>query len=117
MLPPILFVGGKGGVGKSTMSSALACLLARDSKTLLVSTDPAHSLSDIFEVAPSSQTQQVHDNLFVREIDPLAEVKAYAAQVAKDAKQFISAASYSLLESYYDNVAQSGVAQESALFD
>ena len=116
-IPPIVFVGGKGGVGKSTLSSALACLLADDSKTLLVSTDPAHNLSDIFEMTPSSQTQQIRDNLFVREIDPIAEVKAYTAQVAEDAKRFISAASYSLLESYYDNVAQSGVAQESALFD
>lgn len=116
-LPPILFIGGKGGVGKSTISSALACLLAQSHKTLLVSTDPAHNLSDIFEIAPSSQTQQIHANLFLREIDSIAEVRAYTEQVAKDAKQFISAASYSLLESYYDNVAQSGVAQESALFD
>lgn len=116
-IPPILFVGGKGGVGKSTLSSALACLLAKTRKTLLVSTDPAHNLSDIFEIMPSSQTQQISNTLFLREIDPLAEVKAYTAQVAKDAKQFISASSYSLLESYYENVASSGVAQESALFD
>lgn len=40
-------IGGKGGVGKTTMSSALALHMATQAvPTLLVSTDPAHSLSD-----------------------------------------------------------------------
>ena len=46
----LLFFGGKGGVGKTTMASAFAVLSAqRGDRTLLVSTDPAHSTSDIFE--------------------------------------------------------------------
>ncbi|WP_282444576.1 ArsA-related P-loop ATPase [Idiomarina aminovorans] len=41
----VLLIGGKGGVGKTTVSSALAVLAARNGKkVLLVSTDPAHSL-------------------------------------------------------------------------
>ena len=48
-LPKILFIGGKGGVGKSTISSAIALHLSKQNKkTLLISTDPAHNLSDIF---------------------------------------------------------------------
>ena len=44
-------VGGKGGVGKTTISAALAIHFARSGqKTLLISSDPAPSLSDIFEV-------------------------------------------------------------------
>jgi len=46
--------GGKGGVGKTTMASAAALHLARehpDRKILLFSTDPAHSLSDVFEMS------------------------------------------------------------------
>ena len=46
----ILFFGGKGGVGKTTCASAMALAASRAGKrVLLVSTDPAHSTSDIFE--------------------------------------------------------------------
>jgi arsenite-transporting ATPase len=56
-----IFVGGKGGVGKTTTSSALATLVAarRTGKVLLVSTDPAHSLSDAFKIQFSSEPQVV----------------------------------------------------------
>jgi len=42
----LILFGGKGGVGKTTCASSTACYLAENLKTLLVSTDPAHSLSD-----------------------------------------------------------------------
>jgi arsenite/tail-anchored protein-transporting ATPase len=46
----VLFFGGKGGVGKTTSASAIAVAASRAGKrVLLVSTDPAHSTSDIFE--------------------------------------------------------------------
>ncbi len=47
----LIMVGGKGGVGKTTISAALAVHFAqRGQKTLLISSDPTPSLSDIFEM-------------------------------------------------------------------
>lgn len=68
-----IFVGGKGGVGKTTSSSAIATLLAQhcNKRILLVSTDPAHSLSDAFRCEFSNEpTSPGVDNLHVMEVDP-----------------------------------------------
>ncbi len=48
----VIFVGGKGGVGKTTVAAAIALSIARahpDAAVLLLSTDPAHSVKDVFK--------------------------------------------------------------------
>ena len=67
----IVLFGGKGGVGKTTSASATALYLARRYKTLLISTDPAHSLSDSFERSIGGRITEVQDvkRLSVLEID------------------------------------------------
>jgi arsenite/tail-anchored protein-transporting ATPase len=54
-----VFFGGKGGVGKTTCAAAAAVAAARSSRVLVVSTDPAHSLSDVLAVRLGSRPRSV----------------------------------------------------------
>lgn len=66
----VLFTG-KGGVGKTTVACATALRVAAEGrKTLLMSTDPAHSLADAFGIELSSEPQEIAANLWAEQIDP-----------------------------------------------
>ncbi|MDI6903661.1 MAG: ArsA family ATPase [Methanocellales archaeon] len=65
----LIFFGGKGGVGKTTCAAATALKTAEQGrKTLIMSINPAHSLSDIFESEIGSEITQINDNLWGLEI-------------------------------------------------
>ncbi len=73
----ILF-GGKGGVGKTTAAAATALKLANDGNlTLIVSTDPAHSLSDSFEKKIGPEEKKIFENLWAIEINPEKEMEKF----------------------------------------
>ncbi|KZX16488.1 arsenical pump-driving ATPase [Methanobrevibacter cuticularis] len=77
-----VFVGGKGGVGKTSVSSATAIWMANQGKkTLIVSTDPAHSLSDSLEAPVSNSPTLIMSNLYAVEIDPEIAMKQQQAQL------------------------------------
>ena len=73
-----IFFSGKGGVGKTTMAATTALYQSQNgNRTLLVSTDPAGNLGDIFESEVGIETIQVTPNLFLAQMDSDAITDAY----------------------------------------
>ncbi len=69
----VLLFTGKGGVGKTTASAATAAAAAaRGSKTLVLSTDPAHSLADALGVALGATPTEVDTGLYAMQVDAQA---------------------------------------------
>ncbi|WP_372698740.1 ArsA family ATPase [Arthrobacter sp. JSM 101049] len=90
----VLFVGGKGGVGKTSVASALALARARDNgRVLLVSTDPAHNLGHLWDVALSDAATRVFaaPEGFVDavEIDPVSTIERHFAAVGATMRKLL----------------------------
>lgn len=80
----VIFIGGKGGVGKTTSAAALALRFAQAGrKTLVVSTDPAHSLGDAFAEPLAHHKKSVADCLDAVELDPHTVIAQHFKQVER----------------------------------
>ncbi len=114
------FFGGKGGVGKTTVSSAYGLKCARDGlRTLVVSTDPAHSTSDVFDQQFDDTPSAVdgRENLFAMEIDPEEEVEAHLQRLREQLGQQLSPAMVNEVSMQLEMSHQTPGAYEAALFD
>ncbi len=78
----VILVTGKGGVGKTTVAAATA-LKAADLgyRTLVMSTDPAHSLADAYDLPLGDQPQAVSENLQAQQIDSQLRLEKYWGEV------------------------------------
>lgn len=118
LLRPVTFVGGKGGVGKTTIAAALAVASADSGEgTLLVSTDPAHSTSDVLGTQLGPEPTAVADGLDALEIDPRREADAYIAAVKERIREVASPRMLKEVEREVDVARVSPGAEEAALFD
>ncbi len=74
----IILFTGKGGVGKTTIAAATALKAAREGKkTLVISTDPAHSLSDALDIPLTPEPTEIAPNLFAQEFDVYYSMEKY----------------------------------------
>ena len=74
----IILYTGKGGVGKTTVSAATAlAVAAKGLRTLVISTDTAHSLSDALEIPIGREVRRVATNLWGQEVDALYQLEKY----------------------------------------
>ncbi|HIP17605.1 MAG TPA: arsenic-transporting ATPase [Methanothermococcus okinawensis] len=113
-----IMFGGKGGVGKTTMSAATGLYCAEQGlKTVVVSTDPAHSLRDSFEQEFGHEPTKVNgvDNLYVVEIDPQKAMEEYREKLKSqiDENPMLGG----MLEEQLEMASLSPGTDESAAFD
>lgn len=74
----IILFTGKGGVGKTTLSAATGAYLSELSKkVLVVSVDPAHSLSDVLEEDVGPEPKKIFNNFYAQEIDVYYSIEKF----------------------------------------
>jgi arsenite-transporting ATPase len=115
-----VFFGGKGGVGKTTVSSAYAHKCARaGQEVLLVSTDPAHSTADVFDQAFDDDPSAVegYDSLSAMEIDPEEAVDEHLMGIKRSLGDQVSPAIVNEIDRQIELAHRTPGAHESALFD
>lgn len=88
----IVLYSGKGGVGKTTIAAASGVNAAQQGKeTLVVSTDPAHSLADSVGTSVGGEPTEVREHLWAVEIDPQQGIDRYRSLFEQLASEFASA--------------------------
>jgi arsenite-transporting ATPase len=115
-----VFFGGKGGVGKTTVSSAYAhkCATAGQ-EVLLVSTDPAHSTADVFDQPFDDEPRPVqgYDSLSAMEIDPAEAVDEHLMEIRRALGDQVSPAIVNEIDRQIELAHRTPGAHEAALFD
>ncbi|MDO4904821.1 MAG: ArsA family ATPase [Lautropia sp.] len=115
---PLIFVGGKGGVGKTTHAASLACrLAAQRHRTLLISTDPAHSLGDVLDTPLSDVARLLNPFLSVLELDPGNMVEQHFTQVEQIIAGYARPEMMSKLRTFLQAARSSPGAEEAAMLE
>lgn len=114
----VLFIIGKGGVGKTTTSASIALGLAeRGYKTLIVSLDPAHNLGDVLMVKLDDKPKKITENLYASELDMEKLIKAYLKHLEKNLKNMYRYLTVINLEKYFEVLSYSPGIEEYATLE
>lgn len=106
----IIIFTGKGGVGKTSTAAAHAVKAAGEGKrTLIISTDMAHNLADIFQAEIENEPVEVLKNLWALEIDPNHEMERYYGTISEAFKKMITFTNDKDADSFEDIIAFPGM--------
>jgi arsenite/tail-anchored protein-transporting ATPase len=115
---PLVFIGGKGGVGKTTVATALAgAFAAAGLRTLLVSTDPAHSTGDLLSARLGDEPTRISERLDAVEIDAERVARAYVDDVRRDLHGIVAQEVRPAIDRHLELAASGAGTLESALLD
>ena len=114
----LLFFGGKGGTGKTTVSAATALALANSGRrVLLVSTDPAHNLGHLFGQEVGSEARRLAAGLDALELDPAQVVDAHLQEVSAALHQLMPVAQHGEIDKHLSLSRDAPGMQEAALLE
>src|SRR5699024_9406628 len=124
----LLFVGGKGGTGKTSISSGLAMARALDGgHVLLVSTDPAHNLGDIWRTELADEARRVYTAkpgteagpgfVVAIEVDPQATIDAHFATVEAMMRRMLPERTHTAAHDHLRTAKSAPGSHESAVFE
>lgn len=115
----LLFFGGKGGVGKTTMASATGLALAKQGKrVLVVSTDPAHSLGHLWGQQIGDEVTTVYEDCLAGlEIDPARTARNHFAEVADVVRKMMPEHLHGEVRKYFRQAIDSPGAHEAAMLE
>ncbi|MGF2947781.1 ArsA family ATPase [Microbacterium alcoholitolerans] len=118
----MLFVGGKGGVGKTSLASAIALSRARaGEKVLVVSTDPAHNLGHLWRREVGDEPRRLiefeHGHLDGVEIDPQATIERHLAAVERTMLRLLPERQHAPARAHLDRARDAPGSHESAVLE
>ncbi|EWS79703.1 ArsA family ATPase [Brachybacterium phenoliresistens] len=114
----LLLLGGKGGVGKTTLAGAVSLAQARQGRrTLVVSTDPAHSLGHLFDVPLGDRPAALAPGLDGLEIDPDATVARHLEDAGTMLRSMMPAHLAGAVDAHLELARSSPGTHEAAVLD
>ena len=116
-----IYFGGKGGVGKTVVAAAVSLWMSRQGKkTLLASTNPVHSLSNLFQVDVFGRPVLIPgtENLYVQEIDTKDTIEKSKTEIREKISWFLKFADIpTKAEDFIESATMNPAFEESAMFE
>ncbi len=113
----VMFFGGKGGVGKTTIANATALKLSSQASTLVVSTDPAHNVGHLWNTKVGDSPTTVRPGVDVMELDPARATAEHLKQAGDTMRRMMPEHLHREVNKHLDLAKHSPGTHEAALLE